>query len=59
MKSSEPNLRTGELNEFDRGFQTEMDLLIEKAYNALEQQVICFFNASTTNFFIVWSSKRL
>jgi len=37
MKTSEPNLRTGSLNDFDRGFQTEMDALVAKAYQAFDK----------------------
>ncbi|WWD09639.1 leucine-tRNA ligase [Kwoniella europaea PYCC6329] len=37
MKSIESSLRTGEYNEFDRGFQAEMDAMIERAYDAFDQ----------------------
>lgn len=36
MKKDADQLRTGELNEFDRQFQAEMDSLIEAAYNAYD-----------------------
>ncbi|WVQ77118.1 leucine-tRNA ligase [Cryptococcus sp. DSM 104548] len=37
MKSTKDQLRTGEFNDFDRGFQAEMDALITEAYSAFEQ----------------------
>ncbi|WVF70246.1 leucine-tRNA ligase [Kwoniella sp. CBS 6097] len=37
MKSVKDTLRTGELNDFDRTFQVEMDALIEEAYKAYDQ----------------------
>nr|XP_031858784.1 leucine-tRNA ligase [Kwoniella shandongensis]KAA5525856.1 leucine-tRNA ligase [Kwoniella shandongensis] len=37
MKATESSLRTGEFNDFDRGFRSEMDALITEAYSAFEQ----------------------
>ncbi|WRT64371.1 leucine-tRNA ligase [Kwoniella shivajii] len=37
MKSTESTLRTGELNDFDRGFQTEIDSMVEDTYEAFDQ----------------------
>ncbi|WVQ82477.1 leucine-tRNA ligase [Cryptococcus sp. DSM 104549] len=37
MKASEGSLRTGEWNDFDRGFRAEMDALNKEAYGAFEQ----------------------
>ncbi|KIR52790.1 leucine-tRNA ligase [Cryptococcus gattii Ru294] len=37
MKSTKDQLRTGEWNDFDRGFRAEMDALIKEAYGAFEQ----------------------
>lgn len=37
MKSIASTLRTGELNEFDRGFEAEMDSLTREAYAAYEK----------------------
>ncbi|WOO76690.1 Putative leucine--tRNA ligase, cytoplasmic [Vanrija pseudolonga] len=37
MKETASQLRTGEFNEFDRQFQTEIDALVEKAYAAYEK----------------------
>jgi len=37
MKAAKDTLRTGELNEFDRGFQADMDALCELAYEAFDQ----------------------
>jgi hypothetical protein len=37
MKNVSSTLRQGELNEFDRGFQAEMDTLTRGAYDAFEK----------------------
>jgi hypothetical protein len=37
MKANESTLRTGSFNEFDRGFQSDMDHLIEQTYSAFEK----------------------
>ena len=37
MKAAESTFRTGELNEFDRGFQVDMDNLIQQAYGSFDQ----------------------
>ncbi|WWC58822.1 leucine-tRNA ligase [Kwoniella dejecticola CBS 10117] len=37
MKSIESTLRTGEFNEFDKGFQAEMNALIEQTYSYFDQ----------------------
>lgn len=34
MKAAAPKLRVGELNEFDKGFQAEMDNLTQGVYEA-------------------------
>jgi hypothetical protein len=39
MKSSRASLRTGTLNDFDLGFQAEMDNLIGLAYTNFERFV--------------------
>lgn len=37
MKATASTLRTGEFNEFDKGFRTEMDALIAGTYAAYDQ----------------------
>jgi len=37
MKAAKDTLRTGEWNEFDRGFQADMDALCEQAYDAFDK----------------------
>lgn len=37
MKAAKDTFRTGDLNEFDQGFQADMDALCEKAYAAFEK----------------------
>lgn len=34
MKAAKDTFRTGEYNEFDLAFQADMDVLVEKAYDA-------------------------
>ena len=37
MKATKAELRTGELNEFDRGFIADMDALCEVTYEAFDR----------------------
>ena len=37
IKATQDSLRTGPLNDFDRGFQADMDNLIEQAYSAFDR----------------------
>lgn len=37
MKAAKADLRTGELNEFDRGFIADMDALCEVTYEAFDR----------------------
>lgn len=39
MKGAKADLRTGEFNDFDLGFQAEMDALIESTYKHFEMYV--------------------
>jgi len=39
MKATAGSLRKGDFNEFDRGFQTEMDALIGGTYAAFDKLV--------------------
>jgi len=39
MKSSQANLRSGEENDFDRGFRMEMNALAASAYEAYDKFV--------------------
>jgi hypothetical protein len=41
MKATRSSLRTGELNDFDLGFQAEMDNHIGLAYTNYERLVSC------------------
>jgi leucyl-tRNA synthetase len=37
MKATESTLRTGEYNQFDKGFQADMDYLCEAAYEGFDK----------------------
>jgi hypothetical protein len=39
MKANESTFRTGPFNEFDQGFQSDMDNLIEQCYTCYEKSV--------------------
>lgn len=40
IKSTQDQLRSGELNEFDKQFRAEMDDLIGKAYDAFDKYAL-------------------